>query len=69
MKLTPYQKWLKAADTYVPYLAAHQDATVNKHLKKAFTAGVKQGRIEATELAIRSIKLRQMLEIAAKGSP
>lgn len=69
MKLTPYQKWLKTADTYVYGVNASQSTLINKHLKKAWAAGVKQGRIEATELAMKSIKLRQMLEVAAKGLP
>lgn len=65
--MTPYQAWLKAANTYVHGINASQSTEINKHLKKAYTAGVKQGRIEATELAIKSIKLRQMLEVAAMG--
>lgn len=69
MRETPYQKWLKAADTFVHGINASQSTMINKHLKKAYMAGVKQGRIEATELAMKSIKLRQMLEIAAKGMP
>ena len=69
MKLTPYQNWLKNADTFVHGINASQSAMINKHLKKAYMEGVKQGRIQATELAMKSIKLRQMLEVAAKGLP
>lgn len=69
MKLTPYQNWLKNADTFVHGINASQSSMINKHLKKAYMAGVKQGRIQATELAMKSIKLRQMLEVAARGLP
>lgn len=59
--MTPFEKWYKRADTWIPNLDRLQQGCVKSVLKKTFEAGRKQGRKEATTLAEKAIALREML--------
>lgn len=44
-----FKDWIKRADTHIPHLEGWQKAQYEKQLKKAYAAGRKQGRAEATK--------------------
>lgn len=65
--MTPFEKWYKRADTYIQDLSYWQYDRLKTKIKKAYEAGRKQGREEATVLAEKAIVLRGLLNKPSKG--